>query len=145
MLDVVFARPELPGEGAFAFLASKDAEPFGLWKEADSATSGTIGRALSEAQFTGDSGKTCTILSPSAGLSRVVVAGIGTEEPSARTIENAGGALAAALAQDEAAAIAAAPFAGASAAGTEMPVTWSATEAINHRQFLPAAEAGGNG
>jgi len=45
---------------------------------------------------------------------------------------------------DDVAATAAAPLA-ASAAGTEMPVTWSATEAINHRQILPAAQSGGNG
>jgi leucyl aminopeptidase len=107
MLDVVFARPALPRAGALAFLAARDAEPAGLRREADSATGGTIGRGLSEARFTGEAGKTCTILSPGAGLARVVAVGLGKEAPTARTIENAGGTLANVLQQDEAAAIAA--------------------------------------
>ncbi|HKM62561.1 MAG TPA: leucyl aminopeptidase, partial [Acidisphaera sp.] len=75
--------------------------------DADAATSGAIGRALSEARFTGERGKTCTILSPGAGLARVVAVGLGKDEPTACAIENAGGTLASALTQDEAAAIAA--------------------------------------
>ncbi|HKM61008.1 MAG TPA: M17 family peptidase N-terminal domain-containing protein, partial [Acidisphaera sp.] len=89
MLDVVFARPALPRAGALAILAARDAEPAGLWRDADAATSGAIGRALSEARFTGERGKTCTILSPGAGLARVVAVGLGKDEPTACAIENA--------------------------------------------------------
>ena len=48
-----------------------------MWQQADEATGGAIGRAFKAAEFKGGKGKTCTILAPGAGLSRVVAVGLG--------------------------------------------------------------------
>ena len=106
MLDIAFARPSLPASGALALVLAEKEKLSGLGAAADKACGGAIRRALEAAKFTGRKATTCTILAPGAGLSRVVVAGLG-EKPDARTAEDAGGALAAALAGEETAAIAA--------------------------------------
>src|SRR5690349_15762581 len=77
MLDVAFAKPALPKSGALVLLVGEGEMPSGLWQQADEATGGAIGRALKAAEFKGTKGKTCTILAPGAGLSRVVVVGLG--------------------------------------------------------------------
>ena len=81
MLDIAFARPALPKSGALVLLVSEGEMPSGLWQQADEATDGAIARALAAAEFKGAKGKTCTILAPGAGLSRVIVVGLG--KPSA--------------------------------------------------------------
>ena len=77
MLDIAFAKPALPKSGALVLLAGEGEKPSGLWLQADEATGGAITRALAAAEFKGAKGKTCTILAPGAGLSRVVAVGLG--------------------------------------------------------------------
>jgi leucyl aminopeptidase len=117
MLDVRFAAPALPKEGALALLVPEGAAPAGLWKAADEATGGAIGRAFASAEFTGKEGQSCTILAPGAGLSRVVAVGLGAAgELTERRVEDAGGALVPLLARDATVAIAAGGLDGAQAA-----------------------------
>ena len=100
MLDISFALPALPKSGALVLLAEDGGEPDAIRLAADEATAGGVSRALEAAEFKPRPGKTCTILAPGAGLSRIVVAGIGKlAELTPRTAEEAGGAIAAALAR----------------------------------------------
>ncbi len=111
MLDIAFARPALPKSGALVLLVSEGEMPSGLWQQADQAAGGAITRALATAEFKGAKGKTCTILAPGAGLSRVIVVGLGKPASFAPLVfEEAGGAAAAALAREPAAAIGAHAF-----------------------------------
>jgi leucyl aminopeptidase len=108
MLEIAFAPPTLPTSGALALLIAEGAAPSGLWAAADRATGGAIARALEAARFTGAKDKSATILAPGGGLSRVVVVGLGKPDAlTPRRIEAAAGSAATALAQDEAASIAA--------------------------------------
>ncbi|MEJ0045978.1 MAG: leucyl aminopeptidase [Rhodospirillales bacterium] len=116
MLDVTFAAPALPAKGALVLLVAEGAAPAGLWKAADEATGGAVGRAFAAAEFTGKEGQTCTILAPGAGLSRILAVGLGKEDSlSERRLEDAGGALAAALSREPSAALAADGLTGAQA------------------------------
>ncbi|HSU05018.1 MAG TPA: leucyl aminopeptidase [Acetobacteraceae bacterium] len=108
MLEIAFARPELPKAGALVLLAAEGALPAGLWQQADEATGGAIARALTAAEFNGAKGKTCTILAPGAGLSRVIAVGLGKPaELDQLGLEQAAGHAITALARDQQAAIAA--------------------------------------
>ncbi len=108
MIEIAFAPATLPTTGALALLIAEGAAPSGLWAAADKATGGGITRALEAARFTGAKGKSATILAPGGGLSRVVAVGLGKpEELTPRTVEEAGGRAATALAQDGTAALAA--------------------------------------
>ncbi|MGA9868615.1 MAG: M17 family peptidase N-terminal domain-containing protein, partial [Acetobacteraceae bacterium] len=98
MLDVAFAAPALPSSGALVLLIGEDARPSGLWARADEATDGAVARAFEAAEFKGAKGKSCTILAPGAGLSRIVAVGLGkAADLSSRVLEEAGGHAAAAL------------------------------------------------
>ena len=98
MLEIAFARPGLPKSGALVLLIGEGEMPSGLWQQADEATGGAIGRAFKAAEFKGGKGKTCTILAPGAGLSRVVGVGLGKPgELSTCVLNEAGGHAAAAL------------------------------------------------
>ncbi|HEX5327256.1 MAG TPA: leucyl aminopeptidase [Acetobacteraceae bacterium] len=106
MIDVAFVKSALPKSGALVLLIPEDATPSGLWQQADEATGGAITRGLTAAEFKGAKGKTCTVLAPGAGLSRVVAVGLGkSAELSQLTIEQAGGHAATAIARDTEAAI----------------------------------------
>ena len=105
MLDIAFAPPSLPTTGALVLLIAEGDKPSGLWAQADAATGGAIARALDVAEFKGGKGKTCTILAPGAGLSRVLAVGLG-KDPSPRTLREAGGHAVAGLSRDAAAAVA---------------------------------------
>src|SRR5690242_20107734 len=108
MIDVAFAKPVLPGSGALVLLIAEEARPSGLWQQVDEATGGGIGRALSAAEFTGGKGKTCTILAPGAGLSRVIGVGLGKPaERNQRVLTEAGSHAVAAILREPEAAIAA--------------------------------------
>ncbi len=108
MLDIAFARPMLPRSGALVLLVGEGERPAGVGAQADEATGGAITRALETAEFTGGKGKTCSILAPGAGLTRVIAVGVGKRsELTARTLEEAGGRAMTGLAQDTAATIAA--------------------------------------
>jgi leucyl aminopeptidase len=107
MLDIAFAKPALPKSGALVLLVCEGEQPSGLWQQADEATGGAIARALKAAEFKGGKGKTCTILAPGAGLSRVVAVGLGKPaELSMHGLNEAGGHAAAALSREPAAAVA---------------------------------------
>jgi len=108
MLEVAFAKAALPKSGALVLLVSEGEMPSGIWQQLDEATDGTITRAFAAAEFKGAKGKTCTILAPGAGLSRVVAVGLG--KPAALTtrgLNAAGGSAAAALSREPSATIAA--------------------------------------
>ncbi|HXT82134.1 MAG TPA: leucyl aminopeptidase [Acetobacteraceae bacterium] len=104
MLDITFAKPALPRSGALALLVCEGEKPNGLWQQADEATGGAITRAFDAAEFKGAKGKTCSILAPGAGLSRVLAIGLGKPaEITQRSLEEAGGTAAAALTRETAA------------------------------------------
>ena len=108
MLDIAFAKPALPKTGALVLLVAADETASGLWQQADQATGGAVARALAADSFKGAKGKSCVILGPGAGLSRIVVIGLGKrDELTARTLEEAGGAIATQLAKEAVAAVAA--------------------------------------
>jgi leucyl aminopeptidase len=107
MLDIAFAAQALPKSGALVLLVPEGEKPSGLWQQADEVTGGAISRAFEVAEFKGGKGKTCSILAPGAGLSRVVAVGIGkAAEVTANTLEDAGGSAVSAVSRDTAAAIA---------------------------------------
>jgi len=107
MLDIAFARSALPKSGALALLIAEGESPSGLWQQADEATGGAIARALDAAEFKGGKGKTCLILAPGAGLSKVLVVGLGkAADLTDIVLENAGGAIAAAMNREKTAAVA---------------------------------------
>src|SRR5580658_10866713 len=124
MLDIAFVRPSLPKSGALVLLAHEGERPSGLWQQADEATGGAIARALAAAEFKGTKGKTCTVLAPGAGLSRVIVVGLGKPSAFAPLVfEEAGGAAAALLARETAATIGAHAFAPDQAAQVALGAT----------------------
>ena len=108
MLDIAFAKPALPASGALVLLIHENDKPSGIWQQADEATGGAIARALEVAEFKGGKGKTCIILAPGAGLSRVLAVGLGKEDDVKQTVlEDAGGAIASALGRETAVSVAA--------------------------------------
>jgi leucyl aminopeptidase len=75
-----------------------------------------VARAFAAAEFAGKDGQSCTILAPGAGLSRIVAIGLGKDDAlTERRLEDAGGALAAALSREPSAAVAADGLTGAQA------------------------------
>jgi leucyl aminopeptidase len=124
MLDITFARPALPKSGALVLLISEGELPSGVWQQADEATGGVIGRALKAAEFSGAKGKTCTILAPGAGLSRVVAVGLGKPaELSMHTLNEAGGMAAAAVLREAAGFVATGTLQAAQAADVALGAT----------------------
>ena len=77
MLDIAFGRPTLPKSGALVLLVHEGEKPSGLWQQADETTGGAIARALDVAEFKGGKGKTVSILAPGAGLTRIIMIGLG--------------------------------------------------------------------
>jgi len=107
MLDIVFAKPALPRSGALVLLVCEGENPSDLWQQADEATGGAIARAFKAAEFKGAKGKTCVVLAPGAGLTRVVAVGLGKPAKLTPQILNeAGGHAAAALSTEAAACVA---------------------------------------
>jgi leucyl aminopeptidase len=107
MLDVAFAKPALPKAGALVLLIHEGEKPSGLWEQLDTATSGAISRALTVAEFKGAKGKTCSILSPTDSLTRVLAVGLGKPaDLTGRILEEAGGTIAATLSNEPAVAVA---------------------------------------
>jgi leucyl aminopeptidase len=108
MLDIDFAKPALPKSGALVVLICEGEKPSGLWQQADEATGGAITRALGVAEFKGGKGKTCMILAPGAGLSRVLAVGLGEAAGiTDKILQEAGGSAVAALTRDAEVAVAA--------------------------------------
>ena len=108
MLDIVFASAALPRAGALVLPLVEEAALSGLGAAADQATGGAIARALAAAEFKGAKGKTCVVLAPGGGLTRVVAVGLGkSADLTPRRVEEAGGTAAAAVARETEAAVAA--------------------------------------
>ncbi len=108
MLEISFAKPQLPHSGALALLIGEEESEAGIWQAAEEATGGAIGRALKVAEFSGKSGQNATLLAPGGGFSRVVVVGLGKRGERTRlTLEEAGATAAGLLAREETAAVAA--------------------------------------
>jgi len=103
MIDVEFSAAQLPATGALALLVPEGGLAGGLWSELEEASGGQAGRAAAAAQFTGRKGQSTTVLAPTAGLSRLVLVGLGKDPLSPRALEEAGGAAASLLKQDESA------------------------------------------
>ncbi len=117
MLDIAFAKPALPKSGALVLLVRENEAPSGLWQQADEATGGAIARALAATEFKGAKGKTCLILAPGAGLSRVLAVGLGKADAvTETTLEEAGGSIVAALSRENVVAVAAGELAPAQVA-----------------------------
>ena len=117
MLDIAFARSTLPKSGALVLLVHEGEKPSGLWQQVDEATGGAIARALEVAEFKGGKGKSVSILAPGANLNRVIVIGLGKPaEITDRVLNEAGGAAAAALTREAAAAVSAGTLTPAQAA-----------------------------
>ncbi len=107
MLEVTFVKAALPRSGAVALLITEGEAPSGLWTKLDEVSDGAVGRAIAAAEFKGSAQQTCTILAPVAGLSRVVLVGLGKpDDVDLARIEQAGGLAAAALSREPAAALA---------------------------------------
>jgi leucyl aminopeptidase len=107
MLDIAFAKPALPKSGALALLIHEGEKPSALRSQLDEATGGAIARAFAVAEFKGARGKTCTILAPGAGLTRVLAVGLGKPaEVTQKILEEAGGAIVSNLSREPAVAVA---------------------------------------
>jgi leucyl aminopeptidase len=107
MLDIAFAKPALPKSGALALLIHEGEKPSALRSQLDEATGGAIARAFAVAEFKGARGKTCTILAPGAGLTRVLAVGLGkSAEVTQKILEEAGGAIVSNLSREPAVAVA---------------------------------------
>ncbi|APH58036.1 Cytosol aminopeptidase [Granulibacter bethesdensis] len=107
MLDIAFAKAALPKNGALVLFLAPDETPSGLVEAADKATGGAITRAISIASFKAEHGKSLNLLAPGAGLSRIVLIGLGKDVPTQTSLEEAGGAAWPAIAKENTAAIAA--------------------------------------
>jgi leucyl aminopeptidase len=106
MLEFTFAKATLPKTGAIALFIAEGEAPSGLWAKLEEASGGAISRAIHAAEFKGTARQTCTILAPMAGLSRVVLVGLGKPEELNRLVaEQAGGLSVAALLRDSHAAL----------------------------------------
>ncbi len=118
MLDIAFAKPALPKSGALVLPLFEGETPAGQAAALDAAAGGAIGRAIAAASFTGRKGQSVTLYAPVAGLTRVVVAGMGKRE--AFKAEEAGGALVPHLSSEPAATVLAEGLTGAEAAELAM-------------------------
>jgi leucyl aminopeptidase len=103
MLDIVFAKPVTPKAGAIAILLAEEETLTGAALALDEASGGAVARALAVAGFKGQKGKTCLLLAPVDGLTRVLAVGLGKRaELTGITVEEAGGAIASTLSQETA-------------------------------------------
>ena len=120
MLEIEFIEARLdalaPGT-AVALLAAEDGERSALFQAIDKATEGAVSRGLQASDFSFGRNKSVVLPGPGAGLSRVVVIGLGkAADVDARALEAAGSAAAAALKTSASAALGVDGVAGALAA-----------------------------
>ncbi len=93
MLDIEYTRAVLPGRGAVALLVPEDGERPALFRAADEATGGAVSRAVEASEFSFGKNKSLVLPGPGAGLSRIVLIGLGkTAEIDAHAAEAAGSA-----------------------------------------------------
>jgi leucyl aminopeptidase len=106
MLEVAFSKPVPPKAGAVALLLAEEEALTGAAAALNEASGGAIARAIEVAAFKGQKGKTVLLFAPVEGLTRLLIVGLG-KRPDVTTLvaEEAGGAIAAALAQEASATI----------------------------------------
>ena len=98
MLDIDFKAVALPRKGALVLLVPEDGERPSSFVQADEATGGALSRAVEGAEFTFGRNKSCAVPGPGAGLSRIVLIGLGKlADLDDRAAEAAGSAAYAAL------------------------------------------------
>jgi leucyl aminopeptidase len=106
MLDVAFAKAALPKTGVVVVPVGEGAALEGLAAALDKALAGGLTRALEAAEFTGKKGQSANLLSPGAGLKRVLVLGLGKADTlTTRQAEEFGGTAQAALVKEAGATI----------------------------------------
>ncbi len=103
MLQISFAAPASPHDGALVLLLEDEASLTGIAAAANDATDGAIARALVAAEFKGKAGKTTTILAPGR-FSRVIAVGLGKDLKQLGA-EQAGGHAVAALSREPSAVV----------------------------------------
>jgi leucyl aminopeptidase len=124
MLEIAFSTPSLPASGALVLLLTEGASLTGLASAADEATHGAIKRAIEAAEFTGKKAQSTTILAPGAGLSRVILVGLGkAEDIHLRGAEDAGGTAVSHLSRETTAAISTDGLSPDQAAGVALGAT----------------------
>ena len=108
-MDISFAAPDLPASGALVLFADTEGGLGGsLRAAADEATGGAVTRAIEAAEFKGKAGSSIVLHGPGAGLSRIVVVGLGeATKLTPRGVEEAAGTAVAHLPRDATATIAA--------------------------------------
>jgi leucyl aminopeptidase len=112
MLDIAFSKPAAPKSGAYAILVTEEEGLSVAAQALDEASGGALSRASEVAGFKGQKSKTCLLFSPVAGLTRVLLVGLGKRaELTETTIEEAGGTIAATLSQESAVTVLAAGLA----------------------------------
>jgi leucyl aminopeptidase len=90
-----------PKAGAVALLLAEEEALTGAAAALNEASGGAIARAIEVAAFKGQKGKTVLLFAPIEGLTRLLVVGLGKRaELTTLTVEEAGGAIAAALSQE---------------------------------------------
>src|SRR5271157_1436659 len=108
MLEISFAKPELPKSGVLVLPLAVGAAPAGHAAALDKALDGGLTRALEAAEFKGKKGSQANLLAPK-GFKRVLVLGTGKAD-APRGAEELGGAIAAALPRESEAAVLAEAF-----------------------------------
>ena len=103
MLEVAFSKLVPSKAGAVALLVAEDEALTGAAATLNEAVGGAVGRAIEVAGFKGQKGKTVLLFAPAEGFTRLLVVGLGKRpELTTLTLEEAGGAIAAALSQEPA-------------------------------------------
>ena len=121
MLEVAFSKALPPKTGAVAILLAEEETLTGVAAMLNDASSGAIARAMEVAAFKGQKGKTVLLFAPVEGLTRVLVVGLGKRSDlTTLIVEEAGGAIAAALAQESSATVLAETLSTAEAAHLAM-------------------------
>jgi leucyl aminopeptidase len=101
MLEVAFSKPVPLKAGAVALLMAEEETLSGMAATLNDASGGAIVRAMEVAGFKGQKGKTVLLFAPADGLTRVLVVGLGKRrDVTPLIVEEAGGAIAAALSQE---------------------------------------------
>ena len=106
MLEVAFSKPVPPKAGAVVVLLAEEEALTGAAATLNETSGGAIARAMEVAAFKGQKGKTVLLFSPVEGLTRLLVVGLGKRaDLTTLTVEEAGGAIVAALSQETGATI----------------------------------------
>ena len=106
MLEVAFSKPVPPKAGAVVVLLAEEEALTGAAATLNETSGGAIARAMEVAAFKGQKGKTVLLFAPVEGLTRLLVVGLGKRaDLTTLTVEEAGGAIVAALSQETGATI----------------------------------------